>query len=56
MAKTELIKLTLAEARDITAVSLSQSLGGLPPATYHGAQLAADGVVALLAKLTASNR
>lgn len=47
---------TLAEARAITAASLSQSLGGLPHATFHGAQLAADGVVSLLAKLEASNR
>jgi NifU-like protein involved in Fe-S cluster formation len=46
----------LADARTVTAESLSQSLGGLPPATYHGAQLAADGVVALLVKLEASNR
>src|SRR5580704_5941401 len=52
----QLANTTLAEARAITAVSLSQSLGGLPPATFHGAQLAADGVVALLAKLEASNR
>lgn len=52
----QLANTTLAEARDITAVSLSQSLGGLPPATFHGAQLAADGVVALLAKLALSNR
>jgi nitrogen fixation NifU-like protein len=47
---------TLAEARGITAESLSQSLGGLPPATFHGAQLAADGVTALLAKLASANR
>jgi nitrogen fixation NifU-like protein len=46
----------LGEARTVTAESLSQSLGGLPPATYHGAQLAADGVVALLAKLAELNR
>src|SRR5712691_1045908 len=37
-----------AEARAIKAESLSESLGGLPPATYHGAQLAADAVAALL--------
>ena len=47
---------TLAEARAITAISLSQSLGGLPPATFHGAQLAADAVVALLVRLAVSNR
>jgi nitrogen fixation NifU-like protein len=39
---------SLAEARAITAESLSNILGGLPPATFHGAQLAADAVGALL--------
>src|SRR5712691_6035341 len=38
---------SLAEARAISAESLSSLLGGLPPATFHGAQLAADGVAAL---------
>jgi nitrogen fixation NifU-like protein len=47
---------TIVEARAITAETLSQSLGGLPAATFHGAQLAADGVVALLAKLESSSR
>jgi nitrogen fixation protein NifU and related proteins len=42
---------TLAEARAITAESLSQALGGLPPTTFHGAQLAADAARALLQKL-----
>src|ERR1700720_3860553 len=32
---------TLAEARAITAQSLSEALGGLPEATLHGAELAA---------------
>ena len=41
---------TLAEARVITSVSLSESLGGLPPATFHGAQLAADALEALLVR------
>ena len=41
----------LADARTITANSLSTSLGGLPAATFHGAQLAADAVTALLQKL-----
>ncbi len=45
---------TFAEARAITAESLSLSLGGLPPATFHGAQLAADGVAALLPKLSSA--
>lgn len=44
----ELRSRTLAEARAITAESLSEALGGLPPATFHGAQLAADAVAALL--------
>jgi nitrogen fixation NifU-like protein len=39
---------TIAEAGAITAESLSEALGGLPSATFHGAQLAADGVYALL--------
>ena len=39
---------TLVEARAISAESLSASLGGLPAATFHGAQLAADAVDALL--------
>jgi nitrogen fixation NifU-like protein len=42
---------TLAQARAITADSLSSLLGGLPQATFHGAQLAADAVTALLHKL-----
>jgi nitrogen fixation NifU-like protein len=47
---------TLAEARVLSAETLSQTLGVLPPATFHGAQLAADGVAALLAKLSSANR
>jgi hypothetical protein len=39
------------EARNITAESLSDALGGLPSATFHGAQLAADALVALLKKV-----
>ena len=46
---------TAGEARSITAESLSEVLGGLPPATFHGAQLAADAVTALLQKLAPSN-
>jgi nitrogen fixation protein NifU and related proteins len=44
------------DARAITAESLSESLGELPSATFHGAQLAADGVAALLQKLAAAGR
>jgi nitrogen fixation protein NifU and related proteins len=40
------------DARRITAAQISDALGGLPQATFHGAQLAADAVVALLAKLS----
>jgi len=40
---------TLPEARSITSESLSQTLGGLPPATFHAAQLALDALTALLA-------
>jgi nitrogen fixation protein NifU and related proteins len=42
---------SLSDARSITPESLSKSLGGLPPATFHGAQLAADGLAVLLKKL-----
>ena len=46
----------LPEARDMTAESLSDALGGLPPATFHGAQLAADALSALLQKVAAAPR
>jgi len=46
----------LAEARDITADSLSVALGGLPATTLHGAQLAADALAALLQKVAAAPR
>ena len=42
---------TPAEARAITPEQMSEALGGLPPATFHAAQLACDAVQALLAKL-----
>lgn len=42
---------TPAEAGAITAESISLALGGLPPATYHGSQLARDALAALLARL-----
>ena len=45
---------TLPEARNITANSLSEALGGLPSATFHGAQLAADALSALLQKVAAA--
>jgi nitrogen fixation NifU-like protein len=40
-----------AEAGEITAEQISQALGGLPPATSHGAQLARDAVQALIPKI-----
>lgn len=46
----------LAEARSLTAQSLSQSLGGLPAATFHGAELAADAVETMLRNIAAKNR
>jgi nitrogen fixation protein NifU and related proteins len=46
---------TPAETRSITAESLSQSLGGLPPATFHGAQLAADAIHALVENLASTS-
>jgi nitrogen fixation protein NifU and related proteins len=45
---------SLAEGRAITAESLSKVLGGLPPATFHGAQLAADAARALLQSLSST--
>ena len=45
---------SIAEARAITAESLSDILGGLPPATFHGAELAADAVRGLLQSLSST--
>jgi nitrogen fixation NifU-like protein len=41
---------TLTELRSLTPRTLSKSLGGLPPATLHGAHLAIDALEVLLAK------
>jgi hypothetical protein len=35
----------------ITPEQISQALGGLPPATFHGAQLACDALAALFEKM-----
>ena len=43
---------TLAAARSMTAEETSAALGGLPPATFHGALLAIDALGLLLAKLS----
>ncbi len=46
---TELILgLTREQAAGVTATQISSALGGLPPASYHGAQLACDGLAAVL--------
>ena len=42
---------TPAQLREITPGKISQSLGGLPPATFHAAQLCSDALAALIAKL-----
>jgi len=44
---------TPAEARTITPQKISEALGGLPPATFHAAQLCADAVAELARKLAA---
>ena len=49
---TELLRgKTPAEIRGITPEQLSETLGGLPPATFHAAQLARDAIQALVAKI-----
>lgn len=40
-----------AQARSISAEEISRELGGLPPATFHAAQLCVDAVAALVRKL-----
>jgi nitrogen fixation NifU-like protein len=47
---------TLAEAHSLSAESLSRSLGGLPAATFHGAQLAADAIATILRNIAANYR
>jgi|SRR5580692_2303586 nitrogen fixation NifU-like protein len=42
----------VAAARSITAEAISEALGGLLPATFHGAQLAADALGLLLEKMS----
>jgi len=42
---------TLPEAGEITAERIAEALGGLPPATRHGSQLAEDALATLLARL-----
>jgi nitrogen fixation NifU-like protein len=47
---------TLAEARALTAQSLSAALGELPAATFHGADLAADAVATMLRNIAPKYR
>ncbi|HXN50506.1 MAG TPA: iron-sulfur cluster assembly scaffold protein [Candidatus Acidoferrum sp.] len=47
---------TPGEMGALTAESISLALGGLPPATFHAAQLAADAARALLQKISAKRR
>lgn len=42
---------SLQQARELTPAHISDALGSLPPATYHGAQLAVDSLETLLTKL-----
>jgi nitrogen fixation protein NifU and related proteins len=41
------------QAVEITAAIISDSLGGLPPATFHAAQLCVDAIAALTKKFPA---
>ena len=50
-----LLNQTVAESQSISPESISKALGGLPSATFHGAQLAADAWLALTQKLSASD-
>ncbi len=43
---------TSQEARLLTPTQISAALGGLPTATFHGAQLAVDALEAILTKLS----
>jgi nitrogen fixation NifU-like protein len=42
---------SLPEAREITAIKISEALGDLPPATMHAAELAMDALSAVLGKI-----
>jgi len=42
----------VSEISKITPEQISEGLGGLPSATFHGAQLACDALAALLEKIT----
>lgn len=53
MLTEQLVGKSLNEARLITAAQVSEALGGLPQATFHGAQLAVEALAFLLSKLSA---
>jgi nitrogen fixation protein NifU and related proteins len=46
-----LIGKTVEEARRITPQQISEALGGLPPATFHAAQLCCDALAGVARKL-----
>jgi nitrogen fixation NifU-like protein len=52
----QLLTRTLAESQSVSPDSISNTLGGLPAATFHGAQLAADALRALTQKLSDPGR
>jgi nitrogen fixation NifU-like protein len=52
----QLLTRTLAESQSVSPDSISNTLGGLPAATFHGAQLAADALQALTQKLSDPGR
>jgi len=47
----KMIGRTASALRAIHAVEIAAELGGLPPASFHAAQLAEDGVKAILGKI-----
>jgi nitrogen fixation protein NifU and related proteins len=47
-----LIGKSTSEAREITPRQISDALGGLPPATFHAAQLAGDALRAILQRMS----
>jgi nitrogen fixation NifU-like protein len=52
----QLLSRTIVESRSVTPESISNALGGLPAATFHGAQLAVDALRALERTLSAPGR
>jgi nitrogen fixation protein NifU and related proteins len=52
----QLLTRTLAESQSVSPESISNALGGLPAATFHGAQLAADALLALTQRLSDPGR